>query len=67
MRKSHLFVFKSIWILSFILVLQTVTFALPVVGRIDDTEICDNGIDDNADGDIDCEDSDCNIFPDCLL
>lgn len=33
---------------------------------IDDTEICDNGLDDDADFDIDCDDSDCNVFPDCL-
>lgn len=28
-------------------------------------EICDNGIDDDGDGDIDCDDSDCSGFPAC--
>lgn len=29
-------------------------------------EICDNGIDDDCDGRIDCEDEDCVYMPDCL-
>lgn len=30
-------------------------------------EICDNGIDDDGDGDIDCADSDCTSNPDCQV
>ena len=30
-------------------------------------EICDNGIDDDGDGDIDCVDNDCDYFVDCML
>jgi len=29
-------------------------------------EDCTNGIDDDADGDLDCEDADCASYPDCL-
>jgi len=32
----------------------------------DTKEICDNGKDDNGDGKIDCDDSDCAEFPGCL-
>ena len=30
-------------------------------------EICDNGIDDNGDGDIDCDDAECALLPVCVL
>ena len=43
----------------------------PNTGTLDDAtctsivrpEICDNGIDDDLDGNIDCDDSDCNGLP----
>ncbi|MBT6995224.1 hypothetical protein HN865_01605 [Candidatus Woesearchaeota archaeon] len=35
------------------------------LGRCVSAETCDNGIDDDFDGDIDCEDSDCVNFDDC--
>ena len=34
-------------------------------GDCDDEEICDNGLDDDGDGDEDCFDSDCAGFPGC--
>lgn len=34
-------------------------------GPTTDPEICDNGIDDDGDGLIDCEDSDCTSAPNC--
>jgi hypothetical protein len=30
------------------------------------SEICDNGCDDDFDGDVDCNDSDCSTDPACL-
>ncbi len=35
--------------------------------RIPGTEVCNNGIDDDDDGLIDCKDSDCNAFPGCSI
>ncbi len=36
------------------------------LGRCISPETCDNGIDDDFDGDTDCEDSDCATFNDCM-
>ncbi|MEZ4436728.1 MAG: hypothetical protein R3F65_30380, partial [bacterium] len=40
-------------------------------GAIDDApecgrELCDNGVDDDGDGDVDCADDDCAAFPGCV-
>ncbi len=29
-------------------------------------EVCDNGLDDDGDGLVDCDDADCGAFPDCV-
>ena len=35
-------------------------------GVIPEDEVCDNGTDDDGDGDIDCDDADCSAFPACV-